>query len=139
MFGQIASTTTTPFQIIGDPDGSYSDPYTGKINGGPTIPMICDDYADHVSLNESWTALVNDLSLFVYQSPQTLANTVSTVYFKGQETAGYTQTQEYLAAADLALQIYELGTTFGSKTPASIKRDELSAALWAVLEPVKCL
>lgn len=134
----INSTTTSPFLINGDPDGSYTDPYTGSVNGGATtIPIICDDYADHVSLGESWTALVNDLSLFNQSSGQTAANTVDTVYFSGGETAGYTQAQEYIAAADLALQIFDLGTTFGSDSPDSQKRSDLSAALWAVFEPTQ--
>jgi hypothetical protein len=136
LFGQIASTTTVPFQITSYV-GSYTDPYGGTVNGVPNVPIICDDYADHVSDGESWTALVNDLSLFNQSGGQTTSNTVSTVYYQGGETAGYTQAQEYIAAADLAYQIYELGSPFGNPATNEPQRDDLSAAIWYLFQPTQ--
>jgi hypothetical protein len=140
MFGQIASTSTVPFEITSYV-GSYTDPYGATINGVPNIPIICDDYADHVSSPQSWTALVNNLDLFPDQgtsySAQTAADTVTTVYYNGDQSIGYTQTQEYIAAADLAYQIYELGSPFANPPTDEPQRDDLSAAMWALFEPTQ--
>src|ERR1700691_3630868 len=35
---------------------AYTSPYTGSINGGPTIDVICDDFADNTFDPEEWTA-----------------------------------------------------------------------------------
>lgn len=134
IFGQVASTVVVPFQITSYV-GSYTDPYGGTVNGVQNVPIICDDYADHVGDGESWTALANDLSLFNQSGGQTTSNTVSTVYYQGGETVGYTQAQEYIAAADLAYQIYELGSPFFNPANNEPQRDDLSAAIWALFQP----
>ena len=140
MFGQISSTVIVPFEITSYV-GSYTDPYGGTVNGVQNVPILCDDYADHVGDGQSWTALANDLSLFPDQganyAAQASANTVTTVYYQGNETAGYTQTQEYIAAADLAYQIYELGSPFANPANNEPQRDDLSAAIWYLFQPTQ--
>jgi hypothetical protein len=46
-------------------DGVYTSPYTGTINGGPSVPVICDDFSDESYLPEQWTAYQTSLSTIV--------------------------------------------------------------------------
>ena len=38
-------------------DGIYVGPYYATVNGVANTPVICDDFADEVYLNESWGAI----------------------------------------------------------------------------------
>ena len=42
--------------------GIYTSPYDGSINGGASVHIICDDFADETYISESWTANVTSLS-----------------------------------------------------------------------------
>ena len=63
--------------------GVYTSPYTGSINGGPTIPVICDDFADESFVPEEWTAYVTTL-------PQLLSGTPPDTYLKFGDTNSVT-------------------------------------------------
>jgi hypothetical protein len=39
-------------------DGIYVSPYTAIVNGVANTPVICDDFIDEVTLNESWSTSV---------------------------------------------------------------------------------
>jgi hypothetical protein len=41
--------------------GAYTYPYYFSINGGPSIPLICDTYDNEVIVGEHWTANVSSL------------------------------------------------------------------------------
>ena len=109
---------TAPDGTYGVMGGVYTSPYTGNINGGASIPIICDDFYDDVYPPETWTALATNLA-------QLGAATTNLVYF--EQNGGAQQQIDYMTAAVLAEDI--LGTT--DKTV----RGELSFALWGVFDP----
>ena len=41
--------------------GVATYPYYFSINGGPSVPLMCDAFNNHISQNESWTANVTGL------------------------------------------------------------------------------
>jgi len=41
--------------------GVYTYPYYFSINGGPSVPLMCDAFTNHISQGESWTANVTSL------------------------------------------------------------------------------
>jgi hypothetical protein len=41
--------------------GAYTYPYYFSINGGPSMPLICDTYDNEVIVGEHWTATVSSL------------------------------------------------------------------------------
>jgi hypothetical protein len=41
--------------------GYYTYPYYFSVNGGKATPMMCDSFANHVSIGESWSANVTGL------------------------------------------------------------------------------
>ena len=102
----------TTFQIVpGNPqnggDGESLPPYGANITppGGSTFTsalVFCDDFSDQVNWDQSWLTLTTSVSSFF---PQPQSNAVSDVYYSGGETAGATQSQEYIAAAILAVDI----------------------------------
>jgi hypothetical protein len=38
--------------------GVYISPYYGSVNGGPTQPLVCDDFGDNSYIPETWLATV---------------------------------------------------------------------------------
>ena len=109
---------TAPNGTYGVMGGVYTSPYTGNINGGASIPIICDDFYDDVFPPETWTALGTNLS-------QLGAATTNQVYF--EQNGGTQQQIDYMTAAVLAEGI--LGTS------DQTLRGELSFALWGVFDP----
>jgi len=109
--------------------GVYTSPYTGTINGGSTINVICDDFVDNSYVPESWTAYVTSLS--------SLTSGTADTYLKWLNTAGSTitvdgqtlnQAQAYAVAAVLSIDILESGT-------GSPAQEDYSFALWALFDP----
>src|SRR5277367_1307801 len=45
--------------------GVYTSPYTGNVNGGSSMSVICDDFADDSYVPETWTAYQSSLSSVV--------------------------------------------------------------------------
>ena len=41
--------------------GYYTYPYYFSIDGGAPVPLMCDSFANHVQVGESWTATVSGL------------------------------------------------------------------------------
>jgi hypothetical protein len=108
--------------------GVYTSPYTGTINGGPTIAVICDDFADESYVPENWTAYVTPLSSLTSGSPDT--------YLKWLNTSGssltvgsYTlnQAAAYTVAAVLAVDILHSPT-------GSPAQEDYSYALWELFD-----
>ena len=131
--GALAATTvqltiksaSAPDLTSGAMGGVYTSPYTGQINGGALIPIICDDFYDDIYPPQTWTALATNLA-------QLGASTTNDVYFDqgggGLRSDGSTTQQfDYMTAAVLAEEI--LNTT------NETTRGVLSFALWGVFDP----
>jgi hypothetical protein len=84
-------------------------PYYLSINGGPKIPVVCDDYTHGVYTGESWTATINTFS--------TLAST----------RFGLGAFQQYAEAAWLVTQILAQPSQDGN----------LNFAIWALFAPTQ--
>ena len=109
--------------------GVYTSPYTGQINGGPTIPVICDDFADDSYVPEQWTAYQTALSSVVSGTPDT--------YLRWLNTAGATvtingstlnQAQAYAVAAVLAFDILQ---------SSGVAQEDYSFAMWELFDPTQ--
>lgn len=100
-------------------DGIYDSPYTATING-VSEDVICDDFADEVSIGESWN---------VVNPPGLISSTsTSTGLFGSESSVGY-QEVAWLAG--------QLGTTLSNpQTPAQVAMQaDVSYAIWAVFDP----
>jgi len=105
--------------------GVYTSPYTGTINGGPTIKMICDDFADDSYVPESWTAYVASLQ----QITSGTAPETSDVKWQGSTfDTSLSQAQAYEVAAILSIEILQA-------TTGSTQQKDLSFALWGLFDP----
>ena len=121
--------------------GIYTSPYQMSVGGtitgnsvsaGTSVPLICDDFADNINVGEFWSANVTDLAQLTGGT-----NTGLNVYYGTSIhplpsdafglNGGYTQTELYVAAASLAVQILQAPT--GADAP------ELSLALWEIFQP----
>jgi len=113
--------------------GVYTSPYTGTINGGPTINVICDDFADNSYVPESWTAYVTPLSSL---TPGTADGTLRWLNTPGSTISldGHTlnQAQAYAVAAVLAVDILQ------SPTGSQLQED-YSFAMWGLFDPTGTL
>lgn len=127
----------------GDPslDNIYTSPYTGTINGGPTIPVICDDFADDSFVPEQWTAYVTSLSSLTSSVDNNLkwgtsatgtsnvvAGTAPTVGSVNSFSWNLSQTEAYDVAALLSIDIVTSGQ-------GSTAQKDLSYALWGLFDP----
>jgi hypothetical protein len=104
--------------------GVYTSPYTGEINGGTTIPVICDDFADDSYVPEQWAAYVTALSSVI---SGTDANTSELNWQNSAPTIDGTlsQVQAYSAAALLSI---------GILTSTGNAQEEYSFALWDLFD-----
>jgi len=60
-FGQSIDVTgvgTNP-TVVGN---VYVDPYSGSVSGGPTVPVICDDWSDNTNLNSPWNVTISTIN-----------------------------------------------------------------------------
>lgn len=112
--------------------GVYTSPYSGNINGGATIPVICDDFADESFVPETWTAYQTSMSSLI----SGMSGTPDT-YLKWLNTPGSTitvdsqtlnQAQAYAVAAVLAVDIV-------TATTGSQAQKDYSYALWGLFDP----
>jgi hypothetical protein len=126
--GPLAAQTTTlnltgagPGEIVwGTSEGIYTSPYSGNV-GGPTIPVICDDFVDNTYLPESWTAYVTQLSTLSSSTDPTLKWTTG-------DFGTLTQDAAYTVASVLAVEILNPSNT-------ALAQEELSFAMWALFDP----
>jgi hypothetical protein len=121
--------------------GIYTSPYDGSINGGSTLPIICDDFADETYQSETWQANVTSLgSLGQSTEDSTLrwgysstnpAGNVSGSVTLGSSTYTWSlsQTAAYEVAALLSIEILQ------STPPGSTAQQDLSYALWGLFDP----
>jgi hypothetical protein len=121
--------------VSGDYYGNvYTSPYYGDINGGTTIPVICDDFEDESFLPETWYAYDTNLSTLP-ASPSS-----DDTYLKWGSDANSSlgtelglgsgfqlnQTQEYDVAAYLITEL--LNPSSGMNT------NDLSFAIWGLFD-----
>jgi hypothetical protein len=61
-----ASASSVSIQFVGlggsSQNGVYTYPYYLTINNGPSTPMMCDDFYDHISVGDRWQANITQLS-----------------------------------------------------------------------------
>jgi hypothetical protein len=109
--------------------GVFTSPYTGTVNGGPTIDVICDDFADNSYVPETWTAFVTPMSSLTSGTTDTdlrWLNTTGATMTEDSQTLN--QTQAYEVAAVLAIEIVQAPS--GSQA-----QEDLSYALWGLFYP----
>jgi len=123
--GPLAASTTADFDLNGVGSGAnlagvYTSPYSGSINYGSTVPVICDDFSDESYVPEDWTAYVTSLSSIT-------SGTADTSVLKWQGSYdGLNQAQAYEAAALLSVDIL---------TNTGTAQEDYSFALWALFDP----
>src|ERR1700733_12553481 len=127
--------------------GVYTSPYIGNVNGGATIPVICDDFSDNSYLPESCSAYETTLSTVITSTPPSLsylkwngANSQGSV--DGSAGWDLTQAEAYTVAATLTLEILQLNDPGNPTYPAigadpseAQKQIDLSFALWELFDP----
>jgi hypothetical protein len=107
---------------------AYTSPYTGTVNGGPTIDVICDDFADNTYDPEEWTAYETQLSSLTSGTPDSTLKWLgngSTIAVDGQNL---NQAQAYTVAAVLAVELL-------AAAPGSQVQQDLSYAMWGLFDP----
>jgi hypothetical protein len=94
------------------------------------VQILCDDFPDEVNFNESWTAFVTDLKA-IPDTPNTVYynESIANTAYKGTNPSTFTEQENYIAVADLAIQISSLNPLGGQQA------DDLSDALWNVFQP----
>lgn len=113
----------SPGGTYGVMGGTYTSPYTGSINSGSPVAIICDDFADEVYVPESWTALGTNLAGIN-------STTTDNLYFDQNNVPQ--QQQAYEVAAYLAEELLTADAVNpGDQTTVG----ELSFALWGVFDP----
>jgi len=111
--------------------GVYTSPYEGTVNGGSTIPIICDDFADDSFVPEQWSAYVTSLSSLTSSPADSYLKWGTNNDVTGTDTISgtwnLTQLQAYDAAAILSVDILQ-------STPGSLTQEYLSYALWSLFD-----
>jgi hypothetical protein len=128
--GPLAALPPTTFNLTGVGSGAnlagvYTSPYSGTVSpGGPTIPVICDDFADDSYVPEQWTANVTSLSSL------TPGTTNGELKWANATVGGVTltQAQAYTVAAYLAGEIL-------TSVAGSAAQEDLSYAMWGLFDP----
>jgi len=120
--------------VWGSSYGIYTSPYSGDVNGGSTIPVICDDFADNSYVPESWTAYVTQASSLTSGTTDTNLKWSGAAVGGTQLNSGtaysLNQDQAYTVAAVLAVDILD------NQGPANVLAEqEYSFAMWALFDP----
>ncbi len=102
--------------------GVYTSPYTGSINSGPIVNVICDDFSDESYVPEMWTAYVNSLSSITSET----TNNSELKWGSSVYDGSLSQAQAYEAAAVLSVNIL---------TSTGTAQQDYSFALWALFDP----
>lgn len=113
-FAQSTTVTFTGEVNTSNFGGVYVDPYTANV-GGQSVVVLCDDFADEITPNESWTASIGSIG------PGGL--TGSPLFGYNNLPSGETQTQLYQQVAYLATQLLQ---NVGNAT----EQAGLSYAIW---------
>jgi len=122
-----AQQTTANFDLngVGSQNvlaGVYTSPYTGSINYGSTVNVICDDFSDESYVPEDWTAWETSLSSI------TSGTDLYTSVLKWQGSYdGLDQAGAYEAAAVLSVDILTSTTV--------MQQNDYSFALWGLFDP----
>ena len=108
--------------------GVYTSPYAGNINGGPTVPVICDDFADDSYVPETWTAYMTSLSSILAGTATNLkwAQGWNGTGNAAAPTYALSQADAYATAAILAINIL---------TSSGLTQEEYSYAMWELFDP----
>jgi hypothetical protein len=142
--GFAGAQTTVTFDLTGANSGNlagvYTSPYTGTINGGSSIPVICDDFKDESYIPETWTAYSTKLSSLTETpnfSSTTNSSTDSVLLWKSASGSitvsgnsyswALNQAAAYTVAAVLAIDI--LDSSSGSQA-----QQDYSYALWELFQ-----
>lgn len=127
----IAAPPTVTFTLTGVGSGLtlggvYTSPYAGNV-GGPTIPVICDDFASDSYVPERWTAYETQLSDII-GGGDTSALRWDAGWNGTSAMSSLTLSQEnaYAAAAILAIDIM---------TSSGLTQEEYSFAMWELFDP----
>lgn len=127
----VAAPPTVTFTLTGVGSGLtlggvYTSPYAGNV-GGPTIPVICDDFASDSYVPERWTAYETQLS-DILGGGDTSALRWGTGWDGSSAMTSFTLSQKdaYAAAAILAIDIM---------TSSGLTQEEYSFAMWELFDP----
>lgn len=132
--GDVTLNFTAPSPYSQVYAGVYTGIYLGTINGsGPTVDFVCDDFIDHISGGESWSALVGQTNpvssgvLFGPTNPNgTYPITNPTVLAADGNTVS--QQQEYNMVTYLANLI------FADPTNSAGQWEYESWAIWSITD-----
>lgn len=109
--------------VWGNSGGEYgAGIYTGTVNGAAVPGIICDDFNDEITTNETWNAKAYNVSTLV--SSGNLGNTLF------GNTIGVTG---YAEVATLVSMMFGGTSTYGAIT--GITQAELSSAIWDITTP----
>jgi hypothetical protein len=100
--------------------GVYTSPYGISIDGGTTVPLICDDFTTDISIGETWSAIPTTFSAI-----EAGTNPLGTPKFTPADI------QNYATVAVLAAELMALPDT----SSYSEQLGEISYALWDVFDP----
>jgi hypothetical protein len=113
--------------------GVYTSPYFGNINGGATIPVICDDFIDDSYVPETWIAYVTQLSEIASES----SNDNFLKWNGGWNGTGSASNSPLLAAQSLTqIQAYETAAILAVDILGSsgTTQQEYSFAMWELFD-----
>jgi len=107
--------------------GVYTSPYTATITGiSGQVPIYCDDFLTDVSVGQTWTASVTNMTAF-----DGAVGPLAGLKFNPDGTLA-TQVKDYMEVAWLAEQIAGLDQSTAAGKQAA---GQYSFALWAVFYP----
>ncbi|MGH7442015.1 MAG: PEP-CTERM sorting domain-containing protein, partial [bacterium] len=110
-----------PTATNGNPPESYS-PYTMTVNGS-TVTVACDDFVDHVTDGETWTA---DINKFTFNASNQVTGLTGGLYYNDSTPAlQASTTQEYEEAAYLFYQFNGAGNSNAA----------INYAIWDIFDP----
>ncbi len=106
-----------------DTAGNYISPYTGTINGVSTT-IFCDDFANHVTAGQAWTANVTNLGS---------GNLSNTRYGADSDTL---ITQNGTSQTFAALQVYEMAAWLTTQFTANGSANgDIQDTIWDLFNP----
>jgi len=110
-------------------DGIYVGAYNATLNNSPT-PIICDDFADEVYQNESWTASITQAASITNTTPGLKWSTGGDLAFWGISNSNIVQ--GYDAMLYLASQMLPLSLQNGQNSQTI---GLYAYAIWAIFDP----
>ena len=110
-----------------DSSGNYISPYTATVNGVSTT-IYCDDFANHVSNGQQWTANITNLASSDLSNTRysTISNTLST---SATTSSNFSGKQLYEMAAYLTTQFAASGTA------GYASNGDIQDTLWDLFNP----